>query len=177
MSKYDGPLVEEAIFKWAIQARWPQTQKLTSQKQIDSFKDSSPVSVVFYGDKMDIRDFKTYKLLQKRYGKFRLGHVFEYTLNKKYRHKLPCLVVHSILHEEAQSLCLQKGQEEITHDEMTKFLDGFEYENFLTYDSVSSYSLFGFGNRHLILFIEGSGSEEEKAFQHGLVELSHHKLD
>lgn len=88
--------------------RWPSSEPIHSQKELDKFHNLSTVSVIYYGDSKKEKGYSNFTAVIPHFSQThqRFGHVFKWELKKRYAAKLPCIEVVSHVHESSNTSML-----------------------------------------------------------------------
>lgn len=81
--------------------RWPKSEPIHSQRELDKFYNLSVVSVIYYGDSKKEQSYGNFTAVIPHFSHThqRFGHVVKWELKKRYAAKLPCIEVVSHVHE------------------------------------------------------------------------------
>lgn len=142
--------------------RWPTSEPITSQKQLDKFNNLSLVGVVFYGDKKAEEGYKNFTKAIPHFSHShqRFGHVFDWELKKKFATKLPCIEVKSHFHKVVPTGLLCQN---LNLDSIKSLLEGFLPEPHEEYHHELSKRWFSGGTRSaMVYFHKGLASDTEK---------------
>lgn len=88
-----------------LKLRWPHSEPIKSQRELDKFYNLSVVSVIYYGDNKKEPGYKYFFHSIPHFSNThqRFGHTFDWELKKKYATKLPCIEVKSHVHHDPSS--------------------------------------------------------------------------
>lgn len=166
------------MWDWMLSKRWPKTEPISSQKQLDRFLNLSLVSVIYYGDKKTERGFKNFTQVIPHFSHShqRFGHIFDWELKKRLATKLPCIEVTSHVHKDPSSglLCQNLNLESIKN-----LLENFTPKSHHEYHHGLSKQWFsGLQRKAMVYFHRGVESDHDR-YVHRVFHqyIDHHEFE
>lgn len=176
---------EADLWDWIMSLRWPHSEPIKTQRELDRFYNLSLVSVIYYGDNKKEKAYKDFYHSIPHYSQShqRYGHTFAWDLKKKYGGKLPCIEVKSHVHENPDHglVC-----SDLTPAKIRSTIESFLPPSHQSFHHGLSKHWFSGENRHAMVFAhKGIKTDEDKhkhrifhqfynkhSFEHRIAELN-----
>lgn len=176
---YHGrPGVIQDLKEWVWWMRWPNSEPITSQQNLNRFLKHSLVSVVYYGDKKTEEGYQnfTHGFSHFHHSHMKFGHTFKWELKKHLAGKLPCVEIRSQVSSAPQQtfqLC-----KELTHEALMDTLKAFKPKVHKVFHPKMMRSWFTHSTVELFVFIHHGLSTEAEKHMHVLFHqfLDHHRI-
>lgn len=145
--------------------RWPKSEPIHTQKELDKFYNLSVVSVIYYGDSKKEQAYENFTSVIPHFSHThqRFGHVFNWELKKKYASKTPCIEIRSHFHHDPSNglLCAN-----LSRSEIIAFLETFAPVSHQIYHHGLSSKWFSGEQRAAMVFLHKGIKTDEDRYRH-----------
>lgn len=154
--------------------RWPHSEPIKSQRELEKFHNLSLVSVIYYGDSKKDASYKSFyhSIPHFSHSHQRFGHVFQWELKKKFAAKLPCIEVKSHIHEEPNSGLLCQN---LTESKIKSIIEGFVPDSHKVFHHGLSSHWFNPQKRTALVFMHKGINTDEDRYKHRVFHQFFHK--